>query len=439
MGYWDRRTLRGAEYFRSLPGLFARHRACQMRRVYIDVHDVEPRQKPRQKRRMQREEELRFQEQVRRQMQRFDRAAFRGPIVLQLSLGTTAKNPPHAHSIAKNLLDLLSKPFPELGSRHSLLYLDDQQIHGLAVRCHHRQEKASIGITVAPLSCFLSDLDLAVKAERNDSPDRGRDPIDVDMSVESLRRLLKNEAVYRERQGDAWYEAMRDFSLFDVQHAVLTDSQVTLQDLAALYLRSDPQHPSLGHLWRDLHAQMREMFRKSYLRIHLDELPQQSGRSQDYLRHVDEQVERFRARLGWMLQPLRVPVALQVIVKPPPPERANGLYDLDNVARTYIIPRVVEVFAPPTDIAWTIDIERLRASNPDSAAHWESLQAQLPKTSRTGLTRFEVWRVPADEEPGFVSAALVADIEELPGPFMRIDSAIDALRQREDSRRDREW
>lgn len=432
MGYWDRRNLRGAEYFRSLPGLFARHRACRMRRVYIDVRDVEPRQK----RKMRLEEQVRFQEQVRSQMQRFDRAAFRGPIVLQLSLGTTAKNPPHAHSIAKNLLDLLGKPLPELGSRHSLLYIDDRQIHGLAVHCRHRQEAPSISITAAPLACFLSDLDLALQAEGDVLPERERDPIGVEMSIDSLRDLLKHEAAYRERRGHDWYEAMRDYSLFDVQHNVLTDSWITIRDLAALYVRDDPRHPDLAHLWRNLHGQMREMFRRSYLRIHLDELPQQPGGSEDYLRHVDGQVKRFRAQLGWMLQPLRIPVSLQVVVKPPPPGRAHGLNDLDNVARTYIIPRVVAAFAPPADIAWTINVERLRQRNAADAEFWESLQAKLPKTAQTGLTRFEVWRVPADEEPGFVSAALVADIGERPGPFIRIDSAIDALREHEASLRE---
>jgi hypothetical protein len=47
------------------------------------------------------------------------RRAFRGPMALQLTLGTTGKAPSHAHHITKNLLDLFAAwrlpPAPEGG------------------------------------------------------------------------------------------------------------------------------------------------------------------------------------------------------------------------------------------------------------------------------------------------------------------------------------
>ncbi|HEX8670952.1 MAG TPA: hypothetical protein VF710_03650 [Longimicrobium sp.] len=391
---------------------------------------------PQQKRRMRLAEQVELQRQVRAGMRRFDRAAFRGPIVLQLTLGTTAKNPPHAHSITKNLLDLLGKPLSGLGSRHALLYHDDRQVHGLAVRCRHRQPEPRIGITATPVACFLSDLDLAFWADRDVPPQRESDPFALEDSLDSLRDLLQNEAAYRAHPGDEWYEAMRDFTRFDVQRMLLTDSVITVSDLAALYLRTPERHPAVARLWEELQAKRRSVFRRSLLRIHLHELPQQAGAGDAYVRHVEAQINSFRDRFGWALQPLRLPVALQVIVKPAPEGSHAGLNDLDNVARNYIIPRVVEAFAPPSNIAWTVDVERLRGRDPAAAAEWEQRQSELPKTAQQGLTRFEVWRIPPDTDPGFVSAALVADVGDFSGPFIRLDRAVESLRELDDARED---
>ena len=121
-------------------------------------------------------------------------------------------------------------------------------------------------------------------------------------------------------------------------------------------------------------------------------------------------------------------------MKPPPPARAFGLNDLDNVARRFVIPQLVEAFAPPADIAWTIDIERIRRRDPATAARWLARQAELPRTAQTGLTRFEVWRIPADENPGFVSAAMVADVSDFSNPFLEMDEKIESIRAREEER-----
>jgi hypothetical protein len=73
----------------------------------------------------------------------------------------------------------------------------------------------------------------------------------------------------------------------------------------------------------------------------------------------------FQAHLGWLINPLLVPVALEVVIKPPPPTRQNGLHDLDNVLRTYLIPRVIEVLKPVSDYAFTIDEEAMKRDAPD--------------------------------------------------------------------------
>ena len=389
---------------------------------------------------MRAEEQVEFQRQVVREMGRFGRGAFSGPIVMSLSADTTVQNPPHAHSIAKNTLDLLSIPVAQLGRGRPLLYRDDRQIHGLAVRCRHRQAEPRINITATPLSCFLSDLDLCTFAARElELEDRHDDPWALDNAVDGLRDWLHDEATLRQRIGDDEYETLLDFSRFTAQSSLLRGSRIRPLELAALYGRADPRYPALAHLWQESNERLTAFFRRNTFRIHLDELPQQEGTYEAYVRHVQEQMEQYRVRFGWILQPLRVPIALQVIVKPPPPARASGLNDLDNVARRFVIPQLVEAFAPPADIAWTIDIDRIRRRDPAAAAEWLARQAELPKTAQIGLTRFEAWRVPPDNDPGFVSAAMVADVGEFWDPFIEMDETIEMLQERENDRAEAEF
>ncbi|HEY7770782.1 hypothetical protein [Longimicrobium sp.] len=89
-------------------------------------------------------EEIRLQEQILEQMESARRLAYRGPLVLNMSVDTSVRNPPQAHSIAKNLLDLFSKPRPELQVNRNLIYADDVQVHGLAVWCRHGQPEPRI-------------------------------------------------------------------------------------------------------------------------------------------------------------------------------------------------------------------------------------------------------------------------------------------------------
>jgi hypothetical protein len=86
-----------------------------------------------------------FQRQVAETLSDFDRSAFRGDIALQLRLETTYKTPPQAHSIAKNLLDLLGRQGPtDKNWQKTRLYKDDSQIHALSVACAYGQTHPSI-------------------------------------------------------------------------------------------------------------------------------------------------------------------------------------------------------------------------------------------------------------------------------------------------------
>jgi hypothetical protein len=154
----------------------------------------------------------------------------------------------------------------------------------------------------------------------------------------------------------------------------------------------------------------------------LTELPQRDGASKQYKKEVETKLRDFQTKFGWVLDPLAVPVALQVVVRPPPESRQRGRHDLDNVLRDYLIPRVIDVLKPLSHVAFTFpDPNSFRSPIPG---------LRLPKpppSTRVGLTRYEAWRLPPAQENsvGFVSVTVVADSNPYGGIFREIDEQID--------------
>jgi hypothetical protein len=104
-------------------------------------------------------------------------------------------------------------------------------------------------------------------------------------------------------------------------------------------------------------------------------------------------------------------VALEVVVRPNPNTPPAVLHDLDNIVRDYLLPGVVPSFGTVSDHRWTIDFEDLRRRDSKLAAAWGPTLTP-PAGTKRGVTRYEAWRLPAAAgKQGFVSVALVADMD----------------------------
>ncbi|MBJ2152925.1 hypothetical protein, partial [Paracoccus sp. IB05] len=80
-------------------GASARYTQRRKRRVRISIDDIEP-----QSKKMSAVDRTAFQAAVAEQLTSVKRSTFRGDVALKLDLATASKSPPHAHTIAKNLL-----------------------------------------------------------------------------------------------------------------------------------------------------------------------------------------------------------------------------------------------------------------------------------------------------------------------------------------------
>jgi hypothetical protein len=376
-----------------------------------------------------------FQQQVLDQLAEQQRTAFRGKIALQLAVTTTDRTPAHAQTIAKNILDLLSVPTPNaFGNRTRILYCDDEQIDALSVSCSHGNLTPRISIVAAPMRDFLADLDLAKRAvsaahERRDD----RQARDFDDALDRLAELLRRDSVERSVLPESAFDALVHFHRREAQQQFLGRTQMSVQELGGLFGLTGSARPELPMV-SAIANQWAKLFRAAHFRIQLSELPQTNGASAAYKRQIREKITAFRDRYDWVLTPLVTPVALEVVVRPPPAARKRGLHDLDNVLRNYLIPHVLETLEPPADMVWALESnDRLTREyespfgDPEDDREWRDRVARMPASAKVGLTRYEAWRLPRtaeDTSPGFVSVAVVSDDMGLADVFSRIDSAI---------------
>lgn len=121
-------------------GASAQYQSRCRRRLHVSIEDLEP-----QSKKMSATDRAAFQTAVAEHLTSAKRSTFRGDVALKLDLATAGKSPPHAHTIAKNFLDLLGNRMTGVDwPKKSLLYGDDRQIQALSVSCRHGADPTSV-------------------------------------------------------------------------------------------------------------------------------------------------------------------------------------------------------------------------------------------------------------------------------------------------------
>lgn len=246
-------------------GARARYEKRKRQRVYIYIDNIEP-----QSKKMPEAERDKFQEAVAEQLTTLKRATFTGDVALKIDLATTSKNAPQAHTIAKNLLDLLGARRSNVKwPRRHLLYKDDRQIQALSVSCSHGGTSPAISIGAQPFGSMLDDLELATEARRSIemSSDYFYEQDSEADWIKTFRDLIDNETNYRRNLGDDGYDAYMKMVRWYAQRSMLKSSGVTIPVLNWMYGR--PKDISTGFRqegWASL-------IRASKIRLQVGELP----------------------------------------------------------------------------------------------------------------------------------------------------------------------
>ena len=407
------------KFMTSDAGASARYQSRHKRRISISIDNIEP-----QSKKMSAADRAAFQTAVAEQLTSVKRSTFRGDVALKLDVATANKSPPHAHTIAKNLLDLLGHRMTGVvWPKKSLLYADDSQIQALSVMCRHGEDQPNIRIEARPFAAMLDDLELAGAAlQATESMESHYEREREDEWVDTFRDLVRDEKAQREAMGDKMYDAYREIVRWSAQRALLGRSGVNIPVLGWMY--GLPRGVPTGFdksMWARLVG-------GSKLRLQVGELPIATGQKSAFKQRVSDEIVAFKERWDWVISPLVMAVALEVVVRPNPKTPPAVLHDLDNIVREYLIPSIVPAFGAISDQRWTIDFAELRKSNPKLADAWGP-NPTPPAGTRNGVTRYEVWRLPAvEDEQGFVSVALVADIDAKGDLMQQMDEHISEWR-----------
>ncbi|MCA8061266.1 MULTISPECIES: hypothetical protein [unclassified Burkholderia] len=398
-------------------GARARYQKRKRKRVHIYIDNIEP-----QSKRMPEAARDKFQEAVADQLTAAKRSTFAGDVALKIDLATTSRNAPQAHTIAKNLLDLLGVRRPNVPwPRQHLLYKDDRQIQALSVSCRHGETHPAICIEARPFTAMLDDLELAAEAARaiEMNPDYLYEQDREADWIKTFRNLKENEADNRRLLGNSIYDAYLKMTRWHAQRALLKSSGVATPVLHWMYGHQKGIATGLGkEVWAELVGE-------SMLRLQVGELPIAAGSSEVFKQKVLNKIADFKKRWDWLITPLVVAVALEVVIRPNPATPPAVLHDLDNIVRDYLLPGIVPEFGTVSDHRWTIDFDELQRTSPEISASWGPNPTPPPGT-KSGVTRYEAWRLPAvANEPGFVSVALIADVDGNGDRMDEIDKSID--------------
>lgn len=394
-------------------------RYCRQRKRLLFLLDLEPRSKN-----AITEEKIRFQNTILNQLKSLGRRYFKAPVALEFDFLPTENDPPAAHTLPKNYLDLLQSPMSEVTTRRKRLVLeDDRQVQYLAVkyRISPENKTPSIWLKVAPYSNLVADAALLHKVQYNELQESSRgsswshrslvswDELveeekrsysgdDDDDALDDLREHEKNKTFWVAKFGEDTYEAFREMLLMRAQSHLLKTLALSPSEL--LYLLS-PLFSDLPTELSGIHAVSRDNLISPPLTIDLRNSDLKEGESSIFKQFVRQAIRGFRQRFE-RLFPLRTQVGVTILFQPP----ATGSIDLDNLARR-IIPFVNEELQPPSNLLFMVDVSKVSGT---PLKNWfierRRYLKRMPKHSVTHYQVVQLPRLTNDDEHGFVRLLL---------------------------------
>lgn len=332
------------------------------------------------------------------------RRAFRKSVILDLSFNPTQNNPPHIHTLAKNYIDLLCKPVsPTVSKRGAIVMLDDRQVSFLSVSFStFHGPGAKIVVEVRAGRHFAADLRLLAALRQGEfgaDPSRDRDGIwpteaeddDRWARIEQVQELQERREHFLKSYGEETYEATLRMNIAAAQRSILRSNTHLVHTLLI-----DSFRPDEG----DFAAEYSNEFLKSpHLSLDLKHLPVEGG-STLFKSEVSAALAAFKKKYP-LFERLETPTSVTILLTPP---EVGKDIDLDNLARTYVVPAVHEMLAPPLTSASRL----LESGSPEWKERLKAMfenQTGIPKAS---ITHYQVARLARrDKDPKQGSVRLV--------------------------------
>ena len=393
---------------------------------------------------MRRPRQIEFQQKLLGKMKAAKRRAYRSPIIAEMTFETTAKNPPHIHTVVKNYQDLFGAPLDKSISRKGLVYQDDNKIYGLSVRYHLEDSDPGIKVSFAPFRNFLQDLDLASDILSGDYSDylkcydfeeqlaeiQGRGPNDDDNdSIESLKKFIHNKEEFVSAVGEKAYNAMLQSYRVQEQEQLLKGLSLSVSNLSLFYMPLIMEQKfgrKLSPTKKELEkipGITSEWIANSPIRIQLPNAPLEDGDTKIFRQEVRASLEAFHQEHP-IFKPLHIPVNLNILYKPPKKSKTD-YNDLDNIMRK-IVPAFNEIFEPPSTHVSHVNLDTIRDDRLYRSL--KKMQEKIPKSIRTSISGYDIFKMPRepkDDSEGYLSASFSSGTSLHSSPMFIIDRIIE--------------
>lgn len=435
MTYYDK-----SEYLQTPQGQYGRYRWRQFKgRSHYFFNE-----EPKSKKGMKQPQKVEFQQKLLSKMKAIKRRAYRSPIIAEMSIKTTEKNPPHIHTVVKNYQDLFEKPLTKSIRRKGLVYLDDKKIYGLSVRYHFGDSDPEIQVFFTPFRTFLQDLELARDIISGDHSDylecydfekqldeiQGRGFYDGDdSSFENLENLIHDKVRYISAFGDEVYNAMLLSYRIEAQEYLLNGLSLGVSDLSLYYgplimeQKFGKKFPPSRKELENIPIIASEWIANSPIRIQLPEAPLKDGDTKTFKKEIRASLAAFH-RNHPILKPLHIPVNLNILYKPPR-ESKKDYNDLDNIMRK-IVPAFNEIFEPPSTHVSHINVDGI--SDVRLYRSMKKMQEKIPKSIRTSIAGYDIFKMPRepeDDSEGYLAVSFSGGITSPISPMSLIDRIIE--------------
>ncbi len=376
-----------------------------------------------------------FQKEILEEMKKYNRRAYRSKIVAEIRLDPSVLNPPHIHTAMKKLLDIFEQPLPESGiNRKGLIYQNDNQISYLSVRYNLESGERGIFAKFAPFRHFVENLKLAYEifsGRYDDHIDRYeferemeefskyREDHSFSDAMENLRRHEADREIIVKHFSKKAYNSMHFMSKMHAQEALLNMSKLSINDLYNVFTTSEIFQNNV-HL-KKLSEIMAGWVTESPIRMQFPSLPTKDGQRNQYKEQIRKYMMGFRNHYD-ILQPLYIPVIIEVIYKPP--IASEGFYkDLDNIIRDFILPIFHEVFRPPPTHGSVFTSVEYEDGDP-----LEGMIRDIPKSVPYSVAGYEIVEIPRhsdNEEDGFLIVGLSPGSYANSSLWYRVDNIIE--------------
>jgi hypothetical protein len=437
--------MRPGEYFKTEEGQAYLHDKRKMERIYASA-EHEPKSKKAFRSRARTEDKRAFQAEASKWMGLLDLTPLRGPVVVDMSFHPVGANPPSIEKLPKSYLDLLERRVGTDGSftNERLVFQNDRQVKMLMVRYSlGLAATPQVSATVTARRHFVADLELVRRIERGDFEeprdfghrrwrDREHDRSQIfghehghklEDALEHLRELNLWPQKARVDWGEGAFERMRSFYRHCAQQALLGDSDrfigSLLLDLPELWKRRPRE-------WlMKFASSSRGLLVSRPVSFSVGHAPRREGDTTMFAEALQRALGGFMKSYP-LLFPLLTQLSVTIFHVPPLPGRdGTDGKDLDNLARL-IIPKVKEVFRPPSTI-WHAHQTFAVSSSDSRISDWARTQTEIhrriPAIAVSRYCAIELPRVPGDPRDGEVALAF-GDGQQIESLWDQIDDFV---------------